>query len=116
MEKEKTKTGESAAGLILLKPILFLFCQRTLRLSKTLSLDLAPALRHGNEPPHTHTMQEDRNGKRPTDEGGGKQMQRGNMRKETIAWRCEMGKAARHGGVSGCQECRNIGEREGEKR
>lgn len=33
--------------------ILFLFCQRVLRLSKPLSLDLTPAPRHGNEPPHT---------------------------------------------------------------
>lgn len=35
--------------------ILFLFCQRVLRLSKPLSLDLTPAPRHGNEPPHTQT-------------------------------------------------------------
>lgn len=62
-DRQKEKGGARPAGLILLKPMLFLFCQRTLRLSKPLSLDLAPAPRHGNEPPHTHIhTQDDRDG------------------------------------------------------
>ena len=52
-QKKRRRGEERPAGLILLKPILFLFCQGALRLSKPLSLDPSHLLRGMAMSPHT---------------------------------------------------------------
>lgn len=96
--------------------ILFLFCQRVLRLSKPLSLDLTPAPRHGNEPPHTqadtHThahTEDDRDGTMKRKEERGRGAVEETRVKKRIR-RC--GKPPQVSVSVQCQKGGNVGERQ----